>query len=85
MTMTPEQARQRLRSLRYRRRLQASTSKKEAELMIYVWEQGGQAVIDGYRVTLTDGKLSWERLPEVHSRQLSLFSEHKKENNDGAL
>jgi hypothetical protein len=85
MPMTPEQARKRLRSLRYRKRLQASTCKKEAELMIYVWEQGGQAVIDGYRVTLTDGKLSWERLPEVHSRQLSLFAEHKKGDDDGPL
>ncbi len=39
--MTPEEARQRLRSLRYRRRLQASTSKREAELMIFVWDSSG--------------------------------------------
>ncbi len=78
MTMTPEQARQRLRSLRYRRRLQASTSKREAELMIYVWQQGGEAVIDGYRVTLMDGRLICERLPEYPDRQLPLFAKHEE-------
>ncbi len=83
--MKPKQARRRLRSLRYRQRLQASTSKREAELMIYVWEQGGEAVIDGYRVTLKDGRLLWERLPEVSSQQLPLFNQHKGGNNDGAL
>jgi hypothetical protein len=71
--MTPKQAQRRFRSLRYHQRLQASTSKKEAELMIYLWQRGGQAVIDGYRVTLKDGRLSWEKLPPSQIKQLKLF------------
>jgi hypothetical protein len=76
--VTPEQAQRRLRSLRYRKRLQASTSAKEAELIAYLLKQGGEAVIDGYRVTLTNGRLSWERLPAVSSRQLPLFPDSEE-------
>jgi hypothetical protein len=80
--MTPKQAKRRFRSLRYSKRLQASTRQRRAELMIFVWERGGQAVIDGCRVTLNDGQLSWERLPTSQGEQLKLFqseTERKKE------
>lgn len=66
-----------LTSLRFRERLSASTPEKEAELMAYLSDQGGEAVIDGYRVTSKDGRLAWEKLPQAVTRQLSLFPEEK--------
>lgn len=68
-------------TIRYRHRLQGSTPAKEAELMAYVQAQGGTAIIDGYRVTLANGKLTWEKLPERPSRQLPLFPEQERRPN----
>lgn len=39
--------------------------------MLYVFHQGGEAIIDGHRVTFKDGQLSWEKLPEAVIRQLA--------------
>ena len=58
-------------SLKYRKRLHTSTSTKEAELIAYVQDQGGEAIIDGFRVTLQDGKLTWVKLPQSATRQLA--------------
>jgi len=73
--MTPRQVREHFRSLRYRQRLQASMGRKEAELIAYIQERGGVAVIDGCRVTFKDGGLIWEELPKRTFQQLPLFRE----------
>ncbi len=58
-------------SLRYRERLQATTPQRAAELTTYITDHGGTAVIDGFRVTLDNGELFWEQLPQALTRQLA--------------
>ena len=69
--MTPREARLKLRSLLYRRKLTERLPELEAELMAFLEAEGPQ-VLDGYRVEVLDGRLIVEELPQISAQQLPL-------------
>ena len=69
--MTPREARVKLRSLLYRRRLMEGLPEIEAELVAFLEREGPQ-VWDGYRVAVVDGRLVVEELPQIPAQQLPL-------------
>jgi len=69
--MTPREARLKLRSLLYRRKLTEGLPEIEAELVAFLKAEGPQ-VIDGYRVEVLEGRLIVEELPRISAKQLPL-------------
>lgn len=69
--MTPREARLKLRSLLYRRKLVEGLPEIEAELVAFLEAEGPQ-ILDGYRVEVLDGRLIVEELPKISAKQLPL-------------
>lgn len=69
--MTPREARLKLRSLLYRRKLAERLPELEAELIAFLEAEGPQ-ILDGHRVEVLDGRLIVEELPRTSPKQLPL-------------
>ncbi len=69
--MTPNEARRRLTSLLFRRRLNLELPEIEAELISFVKREGEQ-ILNGYRLWVERDELKMEKIEVVSSNQLKL-------------
>lgn len=69
--MTPNEAKRRLNSLLFRRRLNLELPEIEGELITFVKTQGEQ-ILNGYRLYVERDELKMEKIEVVSGRQLKL-------------
>jgi len=63
--------RRKVRSFTYRQRLSETIGSLETEIRAEVMARGGEAIIDGIRFWIKDGRLFWQALPLIDSSQLA--------------
>jgi len=69
--MTPNEAKRRLTSLLFRKRLNLELPEIEAELIAFVKAEGEQ-ILNGYRLYVEQDELKMEKLETVSGKQLKL-------------